>query len=79
LTSYLRDSKDYIAPSLTEPTLRRYQVLPGRTHPDMNGMVHGGYILHAYRILATNETFTRPDRPVKVKGKRKRAEEDSTA
>lgn len=38
-------------PTITEPFLRQYQVLPGRTHPEMNGTAHGGFLLHATKIL----------------------------
>lgn len=38
-------------PTITEPWIRQYQVLPGRTHPEMNGIAHGGYLLHATRVI----------------------------
>lgn len=38
-------------PTITEPFLRQYQVLPGRTHPEMNGTAHGGFILHATKVV----------------------------
>ena len=38
-------------PTLIEPWLRQYQVLPGRTHPVMNGVGHGGFLLHATRVF----------------------------
>lgn len=41
-------------PTVIEPWLRVYQVLPGRTHPEMNGIGHGGFILHGTRILEDN-------------------------
>lgn len=47
----LRDAPDFLAPSISEPWLRKYQVLPGRTHPEMAGMQHGGYILSATRVF----------------------------
>ena len=47
----LRASHSFINVSVTEPWLRRYQVLPARTHPDMSTSASGGYILHAIRIL----------------------------
>lgn len=47
----LRACHSFINVSVTEPWLRRYQVLPARTHPDMSTSASGGYILHAIRIL----------------------------
>lgn len=52
---YMRNSDLYIAVTLTEPQLRRYQVLLGRTHPEMNGTPHGGFILTAIKVLAPAE------------------------
>ena len=51
----LRAQHSYVNISETEPWLRRYQVLPGRTHPEMTTSASGGYILHAIRILDENE------------------------
>lgn len=42
----------YLAPSITESWLRRYQVLPGRMHPTMNASGSGGFILHAIKVYA---------------------------
>ncbi|WFC99502.1 tRNA (adenine(58)-N(1))-methyltransferase non-catalytic subunit trm6 [Malassezia yamatoensis] len=47
----IRANPNFINVSITEPWLRRYQVLPARTHPDMTTSASGGYILHAIRIL----------------------------
>jgi len=47
----LMHSGTALNPTIIEPWLRQYQVLPGRTHPEMNGTAHGGYIMHATRIL----------------------------
>lgn len=47
----LRANHSFVNVSITEPWLRRYQVLPARTHPDMTTSASGGYILHAIRIL----------------------------
>jgi tRNA (adenine-N(1)-)-methyltransferase non-catalytic subunit len=38
-------------PTIVEPWLRQYQVLPGRTHPEMNGTPHGGYLLHGIKVI----------------------------
>lgn len=47
----LMNSATVLNPTIVEPWLRQYQVLPGRTHPEMNGTAHGGYIMHATRII----------------------------
>ncbi|KAJ7193316.1 Gcd10p family-domain-containing protein, partial [Mycena pura] len=46
----LRVLPEYLGPSVTEVWLRRYQVLPGRTHPTMNTSGTGGFILHAIKV-----------------------------
>jgi tRNA (adenine-N(1)-)-methyltransferase non-catalytic subunit len=43
--------RSLLNPTIIEPWLRQYQVLPGRTHPTMNGIAHGGYLLHAVRVF----------------------------
>lgn len=40
----------YLGASLTEGFLRKYQVLPGRTHPMMNASGSGGFILHVLKV-----------------------------
>ncbi|KAF9454191.1 Gcd10p-domain-containing protein [Macrolepiota fuliginosa MF-IS2] len=52
LQTKLRNIPEWLSPSLTESWLRRYQVLPGRTHPLMNMSGSGGYLLHAIRVYA---------------------------
>ncbi|KAJ7786619.1 Gcd10p family-domain-containing protein [Mycena metata] len=52
LHAKLRALPEYLGPSLTEVWLRRYQVLPGRTHPTMNTSGTGGFILHAIKVYA---------------------------
>lgn len=51
----LRARHSYVNVSVSEPWLRRYQVLPGRTHPEMTTSASGGYILNAVRILDEDE------------------------
>lgn len=51
LQTRLRNHPEFLAPNISEPSLRKYQVLPGRTHPEMNGMPHGGYILSTTRVI----------------------------
>ncbi|KAG1795702.1 Gcd10p-domain-containing protein [Suillus plorans] len=50
LQSKLRLDPGYLAPSITESWLRRYQVLPGRTHPTMSTSGSGGFLLHAIKV-----------------------------
>ncbi|KZT08696.1 Gcd10p-domain-containing protein [Laetiporus sulphureus 93-53] len=50
LQSKLRDRPQYLGPTVTEPWMRRYQVLPGRTHPLMNMSGSGGFILHTTKM-----------------------------
>ncbi|KAI0720061.1 Gcd10p-domain-containing protein [Cerioporus squamosus] len=50
LHTQLRDRLGYLGPTVTEGFLRRYQVLPGRTHPMMNASGSGGFILHVIKI-----------------------------
>ncbi|ORZ08421.1 Gcd10p family-domain-containing protein [Absidia repens] len=48
---YMRKSKDFIEADITESFLRQYQVLPGRTHPEMTMSAGGGYLLSGIRII----------------------------
>ncbi|KAF9515041.1 hypothetical protein BS47DRAFT_1372154 [Hydnum rufescens UP504] len=48
--SKMRSQPQYLAPNITESWLRKYQVLPGRTHPIMSASGSGGYILHTIKI-----------------------------
>ncbi|KAJ7878596.1 Gcd10p-domain-containing protein, partial [Mycena leptocephala] len=50
LHTKLRALPGYLCPSVNEVWLRRYQVLPGRTHPTMNTSGTGGFILHAIKV-----------------------------
>ncbi|KAN0100372.1 Gcd10p family domain containing protein [Tylopilus felleus] len=50
LQAKMRLIPSYLAPSITESWLRRYQVLPGRTHPTMNTSGSGGFLLHAIKV-----------------------------
>ncbi|KIM70278.1 hypothetical protein SCLCIDRAFT_101867 [Scleroderma citrinum Foug A] len=52
LQTRMRQIPIYLAPSITEGWLRRYQVLPGRTHPNMNTLGSGGFLLHAIKVYA---------------------------
>ncbi|KAF8167364.1 Gcd10p family-domain-containing protein [Crassisporium funariophilum] len=50
LQARLRTMPEYLCPTVTEAWLRRYQVLPGRTHPMMAMSGSGGFILHAIKM-----------------------------
>ncbi|KAG0143441.1 hypothetical protein CROQUDRAFT_48827 [Cronartium quercuum f. sp. fusiforme G11] len=64
----LRSASDFIHVTISEPWLRRYQVLPGRTHPEMNGTPGGGFLLSAIKVIAPVETngSTQPKKKVRV-------------
>ncbi|KAJ9119047.1 hypothetical protein QFC22_003538 [Naganishia vaughanmartiniae] len=51
----MRSRPEYLAPTLTESFMRRYQVLPGRTHPTMSTSGTGGFLLHATRVIPSAE------------------------
>lgn len=51
----LRSHASFVAPTIHEPFLRRYQVLPGRCHPEMQGMASGGMILSCIRVLENDD------------------------
>ena len=48
---YMRKSTEFLAVDITESNLRPYQVLPGRTHPEMTTSAGGGYLLSAIKII----------------------------
>ncbi|KAG2225938.1 hypothetical protein INT45_006634 [Circinella minor] len=48
---YMRKSTEFLAVDITESSLRQYQVLPGRTHPEMTTSAGGGYLLSAIKII----------------------------
>ncbi|KAJ3502140.1 hypothetical protein NLJ89_g9021 [Agrocybe chaxingu] len=50
LQAKLRNLPEWLCPSVTEAWLRRYQILPGRTHPMMAMSGSGGFLLHAIKI-----------------------------
>jgi len=50
LQAKLRTMPQYLCPTVSEPWLRRYQVLPGRTHPTMAMSGSGGFVLNAIKI-----------------------------
>ncbi|KAI8637393.1 Gcd10p family-domain-containing protein [Parasitella parasitica] len=48
---WMRRSRDFLNAELTESSMRQYQVLPGRMHPNMNMSCGGGYLLSALRVI----------------------------
>ncbi|OAV86667.1 hypothetical protein, variant [Puccinia triticina 1-1 BBBD Race 1] len=54
LTRKMKESKtEFIQITISEPWLRVYQVLVGRTHPEMNGTHHGGFIFSAIKVISS--------------------------
>ncbi|BGP38423.1 tRNA (adenine(58)-N(1))-methyltransferase non-catalytic subunit trm6 [Rhodotorula kratochvilovae] len=51
----LRQHPSILAPTIHEPFLREYQVLPGRAHPQMQGMASGGFVLSMLRVYENDE------------------------
>ncbi|KAF8078954.1 Gcd10p family-domain-containing protein [Lyophyllum atratum] len=56
LQTQMRATSQYLCPTVTEPWLRRYQVLPGRTHPTMVTSGSGGFILHAIKMYVSEKS-----------------------
>ncbi|KAF9916867.1 tRNA (adenine(58)-N(1))-methyltransferase non-catalytic subunit trm6 [Lobosporangium transversale] len=50
-STWMRRCPDLLAPQLTESWLRKSQVLPGRTHPEMSTWGSGGSLLSATKII----------------------------
>ncbi|KAF9945353.1 tRNA (adenine(58)-N(1))-methyltransferase non-catalytic subunit trm6 [Mortierella alpina] len=50
-STYMRKRPDLLAPQLTESWLRKSQVLPGRTHPEMSTWGTGGSLLTATKVI----------------------------
>ncbi|SJX64013.1 related to GCD10-translation initiation factor eIF3 RNA-binding subunit [Sporisorium reilianum f. sp. reilianum] len=53
----LRGDEEFIDISVTEPWLRKYQVLPGRTHPEMTTSSTAGFVLHALRVFGETQAL----------------------
>ncbi|EFP74480.2 uncharacterized protein PGTG_00436 [Puccinia graminis f. sp. tritici CRL 75-36-700-3] len=54
LSRQMRETKtEFIQITISEPWLRAYQVLVGRTHPEMNGTHHGGFIFSAIKVTSS--------------------------
>lgn len=50
-STWMRKCPELLAPQLTESWLRKSQVLPGRTHPEMSTWGGGGCLLTATKII----------------------------
>ncbi|KAG0300847.1 tRNA (adenine(58)-N(1))-methyltransferase non-catalytic subunit trm6 [Dissophora globulifera] len=50
-STWMRRCPDLLAPQVTESWLRKSQVLPGRTHPEMSTWGSGGSLLTATRVI----------------------------
>ncbi|KIJ66228.1 hypothetical protein HYDPIDRAFT_174382 [Hydnomerulius pinastri MD-312] len=94
LQAKMRVIPHYLAPSVTESWSRRYQVLPGRTHPTMSTSGSGGFLLHAVKVYddpsATAVTFRQksqkseapsaePDSPMRVDPQEENASDGGTS
>lgn len=80
LQSRLRAHPEFLSPSIHEPFLRRYQVLPGRTHPEMNGLGSTGCILQAYRVYdAEVNSYAAKKRQTMAANKRRKLEAEAEA
>ncbi|OJA19138.1 hypothetical protein AZE42_02144 [Rhizopogon vesiculosus] len=78
LQSKLRFNPNYLAPSITESWLRRYQVLPGRTHPTMNASGSGGFLLHAIKVYDDPNASRVPSHRQSKRRKKEANEGDSS-
>ena len=50
-STWMRKCPDLLAPQITESWLRKSQVLPGRTHPEMSTWGTGGSLLTATKVI----------------------------
>jgi len=50
LQARIRSTPGYLGPTVSEAWLRRYQVLPGRTHPMMNTSGSGGFLFNVTKV-----------------------------
>ncbi|KAF5385029.1 hypothetical protein D9615_001234 [Tricholomella constricta] len=83
LQTQMRAASQYLCPNVTESWLRRYQVLPGRTHPTMVTSGTGGFILHTIKIYddpnASSVIIHRRQKPKKAKMEQSEAVTDESA
>jgi len=50
LQAKIRTMPGYLGPTVSEAWLRRYQILPGRTHPTMNTSGSGGFLFSVTKV-----------------------------
>lgn len=79
LQATLRSIPEYLSPSIHEPFLRKYQVLPGRTHPEMNGLGSTGCILSAFRVYDAEANSFAANRRNPASSKRRKLEAEAEA
>ncbi|KAG0164647.1 tRNA (adenine(58)-N(1))-methyltransferase non-catalytic subunit trm6 [Apophysomyces sp. BC1034] len=76
---WMRKSEDYLQADITESSLRQYQVLPGRTHPEMNMSASGGYLLSGLRVINCEfDPSLAPASDNNRRGKKRKAETKKT-
>ena len=85
-STWMRKCPDLLAPQITESWLRKSQVLPGRTHPEMSTWGTGGSLLTATKVIdfPVQAALTKRERLAMEKKnaeakKQKRAREESEA
>lgn len=52
---FMKENPEFLAPNLTESWMRKHQVFPGRTHPEMSASGTGGFLLHATYVFPNHE------------------------
>lgn len=75
----MKSQPQFLTPIISEPWLRRYQVLPGRTHPEMQGLGHGGFLLTSTRVFDdenANSVTAKMRRGGAAAGKKRKAAEE---
>lgn len=54
---YLKSKTSAVSMALSESWLRKYQVLPDRTRPEMNMSGYGGYLLSGTKVFCQHKSF----------------------
>ncbi|KAG0261549.1 tRNA (adenine(58)-N(1))-methyltransferase non-catalytic subunit trm6 [Actinomortierella ambigua] len=86
-STYMKRNPELLAPQLSESWLRKSQVLPGRTHPEMNTWGSGGALITATKVidapvqaaLTKREVKTLEKRNAEAKKHKREREESETA
>ena len=58
----LKRSGQWVNITMSESFMRKYQVLPMRTHPYMNMYSNSGFVLTATRVLNSNASISKNDK-----------------